>query len=916
MVTWKDLLIGEIMHIDLTFNIEYYTRWGEGMAVELLGPWSGIHDMRCVAPGQWQLDLQLEGSYVPEMQYRYIFTDADGNLRYEWGSPHSLHLTRGVGKYCVTDVWQQRDDMSPLTTKFFTGAVMRRDRRGARVIPHKGMLTLSVEAPLVDSNSLVAVVGSCEALGAWDPSQAVMMSDRDYPVWRVNIDAADVAGSEYKFVKLDCATGRVVDWEEGANRTLPAATRDINTWATVVNAGGFRLGARPWRGAGVAIPVFSLRSDNDCGVGDFMDLKEMVDWAVATGMKAIQLLPINDTTMTGSWRDSYPYNANSTMALHPMYLRLEDVGEVRDKAFMDQYDRERRRLNELQVIDYEQVNAVKKCYLERIYDQNGRDDMATPRYARFVAENRHWLADYAAFSVLRDVHDTADFTRWGRHATYTATTAAEVALAYPRETAMVYYIQYHLDRQLSEVKEYAASHGVALKGDIPIGISRTSVDAWAQPRLFNLDSQAGAPPDAFSANGQNWGFPTYNWDEMERDGYSWWRQRFEKMARHFDAYRIDHVLGFFRIWEIPVTAVHGLLGHFSPSLPMTPGEMNGRYGLDVDVDTLSRPLLSAAEIEEIAGDPALARDVMEKYMKESGPKENRKEGGPKEYRKEGGPSLYTPVAHYATQAQVAAHAAVLGDEVARVLLSLLDNVLFVEDPRRAGHFHPRIEGRDTAQYRRLTTVQQEAFDRLHEDYFYHLHDRLWQRQAMKKLPALVDATSMLTCAEDLGMIPSCVPGVMHELRMLSLEMQRMPKEMGRQFGDPSGYPYMSVSTTSTHDMEGIREWWESDPARARNFWHEALGLDGEPPLQATAWLCGKILTANLSSPAMLSILPWQDWMSIDEDLRRSNPADERINEPANSRHYWRYRMHMTLKSLNNAVALNARIKALIEAVER
>ena len=154
----------------------------------------------------------------------------------------------------------------------------------------------------------------------------------------------------------------------------------------------------------------------------------------------------------------------------------------------------------------------------------------------------------------------------------------EVITADYPHISIYYFIQFHLHLQLLEATNYARANGVVLKGDIPIGISRNSVEAWTEPHYFNLNGQAGAPPDDFSVNGQNWGFPTYNWEVMEQDDYSWWMKRFRKMSEYFDAYRIDHILGFFRIWEIPMHAVHGLLGQFVPSLPMSREEIES-YGL-------------------------------------------------------------------------------------------------------------------------------------------------------------------------------------------------------------------------------------------------------------------------------------------------------------------------------------------------
>lgn len=587
---------------------------------------------------------------------------------------------------------------------------------------------------------------------------------------------------------------------------------------------------RSRRFAGTAVPVFSLRSGNDLGVGEFLDLKLLIDWAARTGQKIIQLLPINDTTMSGTWQDSYPYNANTTFALHPMYVNLPAAGLEVD----DEYREVQQRLNALPKMDYELVTREKTRFMRRLYAKTYASVSRTASYRRFVDRNSHWLTPYAAFCVLRDMHGTADFSTWGAYARYDEDVVTRFISKNRTEFNYHCFVQYHLDRQLAETVSYAHRRNVVLKGDLPIGISRTSVDAWMFPSLFNLDSQAGAPPDAFSEDGQNWGFPTYNWEEMARDGFAWWKSRFRKMAEYFDAFRIDHLLGFFRIWEIPADCPYGLLGYFNPALPYSTVEL-GTMGLDP----------REAEAPE---DP---RDV-----------------------------------------------------------------LFIEDPRRKGYWHPRISAWNTGAYARLTAAQQETFRWIHDEFFYRRHNDFWWQSAMKKLPELLGSTTMLACGEDLGMIPACVPDVMNRLGILSLEIQRMPKEMGVEFADPSAYPYMSVCTTSTHDMTPLRAWWLEDRSLTEHYWKDMLGGEGPAPEECRPEICSAIVRDHLESPAMFTILPLQDWLGMDAALRNDKPEEERINVPAISRYYWRYRMHLTLERLLSESGFNDGVRAMIKASGR
>ena len=607
-----------------------------------------------------------------------------------------------------------------------------------------------------------------------------------------------------------------------------------------------------WRGAGVAIPVFSLRSHKSFGIGEFADIPLMVDWAQKTGMCIIQLLPINDTTMTRTWTDSYPYNANSTFALHPAYIRLEEVGKLSDKNAMRRFKRRQQVLNSLPQVDYEKVMESKWEYLRLIYGETGSTTFASDSFGTFFEANAYWLRPYAVFCYLRDTFGTADFNQW-KGITYSeelverlsptlsVLTSLNKASEEQTKVAFHYFIQYHLHIQLKQAVDYAHTHGVTLKGDIPIGISRTSVDAWAYPQLFHMNGQAGAPPDAFAVDGQNWGFPTYDWEEMAKDGYRWFRNRFQKMSDYFDAYRIDHLLGFFRIWEIPIRYRSGLLGHFNPALPYSEEEICERLGI-------SRQQLIALSTLASEFDGNTTRPETD--------------------------------------------------------------VLFLDDTYRKGYFHPRIFGYDAPCFQQLTGWQQDAFRALHEEFFFHRHNDFWRKEALKKLPVLMDSTDMLVCGEDLGMIPSCVPSVMNELHILSLEIQQMPKDTGVAFGNPAHYPYHSVCTTSSHDMANIRAWWEEDPALTATYWRAMLHRTDEMPAQCEPWICESIIRTHMASPSMLAILPLQDWLGIDEKLRYPDPVAERINIPANPRHYWRYRMHLYLEDLINEETFNQKVKSL------
>lgn len=886
----------------LKFNIDYYTPEGEGLyilgSIDRLGAGeiADAFPMSLSGHERWTAELDVPAS-VGEISYSYFVRRADGSILHEWGSKHTLSLPADVPTISVLDRWQEMPSDKPFYSSAFTESIFRRKDRSLPVAPAPGLLTFEVNAPMIAPDERVAIVGSVEALGMWDPDKAPEMSDYDFPVWKVDIPLNAITNeTEFKFIIKKSHSG-AVEWENGPNRhfSLP---KEASSEALIDRGSEIRNPLTPWRGAGVAIPVFSLRSDDDFGVGDFFDLKLMIDWAAATSQNIVQVLPINDTTLTGTCTDSYPYNAISTFALHPMYLRVQEMGILKDQERRRHYAELARELNRHADVEYEAVNKAKNAYTRELFKQDGPKVLSSPEFKSFLEKNSDWLMPYAAWCILRDFHHTPYMGAWGEYEEYDEAKISLFIKEHKPEADYICYLQYFLDKQLREVRDYAHKKGVALKGDIPIGIALCSVDAWLSPRLFNLDCQAGAPPDVFAVLGQNWGFPTYNWAEMALDGFAWWKARFRKMAEYFDAYRIDHVLGFFRIWQIPCESVHGLLGIFNRALPFTPEELQSDYGFFPDPASYTSPFISDAMLRELL--PEDCRECRELFLNDEGC------------------GRYSPKAEFSSQRKIADYFASLPKDdhnirMSNALMLMLDEVLFIEDPYEKGKYHPRISGRDSYVYRSLAEEDRQAFDRLYEDFYYHRMDEFWREKALWKLPPLIDSTSMLVCAEDLGMIPGCVPEVMDKLRILTLEIQRMSKDPSTRFGRTDRYPYLSVCTTSTHDMDGIRRWWESDRADTQRYFNEVLGENGEAPFFAEPWICERIIRLHLESPSMLCILPLQDWLSIDGVIRRRDPREELINIPANPRHYWRYRMHITLENLLAQTELNARIRTLIRS---
>ena len=782
----------------LLFNIEYQTTFGEDLVLNIKQNNDRVsqHKMSTLDGYHWYVEIADTWKVGTAIDYYYCLMRGKELLRQEWLiETHRIELVgKKINHYTVYDHWIDIPEDAYLYSSAFTECVMPSECKPCSQSSYVRTLIIKVRAPQLRIGERLAMVGEPAVLGAWDTQKAVPMTEHAPHEWVACLDATNlpIGYFEFKFIVLGTESENTVLWEQGENRCIDVPNMGDKE-ALVYELSQANFSIYPWKGAGTVIPIFSLRSEGSFGVGDFGDLKLMVDWAARTEQRFIQVLPINDTNMTGTWQDSYPYNCISIYALHPQYTDFRQLPEIKDKETKAQFEALRQELNSLPQIDYERMFKAKLDYLHVLFEQEWKRVKATKSYKEFYNNNKEWLEPYAQFCVNRDKEGQVEF--W-------------------------YYVQYNLDQQMRAAHEYARKHRVVLKGDIPIGISRDGVEAWVEPKYFNLNGQAGAPPDPFSADGQNWGFPTYNWDEMLKDGCQWWVRRFRKMAEYFDAYRIDHVLGFFRIWEIPMPEKSGLMGQFAPALGLSREEIEG-YGIYGHDD------------------------------------------------------------------------------------------LFLVDHKRSDRWHPRIAVQYQEAYERLNDGEKYNFNRLYNDYFYRRNNQFWYQEAMKKLPRLTQATRMLCCAEDLGMVPDCVPWVMNELRILTLEIQTMPKDPNIRFGKLSHNPYRSVCTFSTHDMPTLRQWWDEDWEQTQAYYNGPLRRSDAAPHPLPGWLAKDIVSRQLTSPSMLCLLSLQDWLSIDEKLRLPDQNAERINIPAIPRYYWRYRMHLTLEQLLKEDEFNENIKTLI-----
>lgn len=890
--------------MDLNFSIEYQTVFGEDLVLNIItendngSNKTSIYRMHTADGKRWQYNLHSNFKPGDTIVYYYSVLRGDIVERNEWMlEKHRLEMdSKKAEKYEIFDHWIDMPENSYLYSSAMTECINRHENSKCPKNNYDITLRIKVRAPQLRNNERLVVRGRDSVFGKWENNDSVPMYEHVNNEWIADIDISKLKERKPEFKFAILSKDNTLIWEHCENRTIElpdTIAGDVLVYE--LNEAQFPI--QETRCAGTLVPVFSLRSQSSFGVGDFGDLKKMIDWVSQTGQSVLQILPINDTTTTHTWTDSYPYSCISIFAIHPQYADFTSLPQIKDTETREKFETLRRELNGLEQIDYERVNDAKTTYLHIIFEQEGKKIMASREFKKFFEDTQQWLVPYARYCYLRDKNGTADFSKWKDHNTWDENERKMLSTTRNKayeNSAFYYFVQFVLNSQMQAVHDYARNKGVILKGDIPIGVNRYGCDVWQEPKYFNLNGQAGAPPDDFSTNGQNWGFPTYNWEEMLKDGCIWWIRRFQNMSKFFDAYRIDHVLGFFRIWEIPANAVHGLLGQFSPSLGMSREEIEG-YGLHFQEDFFTRPFIADWMLERIFREHT--QDVKNKYLNHSHD------------------DIWDMKPEYDTQKkiEIAFEGKTSDDDIwiRDGLYSLISDVLFVRDNRDKNKFHPRISVQYDFIYQTLYDSDKFVFNKLYNDYFYRRNNQFWYQEAMKKLPKLVEATRMMVCAEDLGMVPDCVAWVMNELHILSLELQSMPKDPKVRFGCLEKNPYRSVCTISSHDTPTLRQWWDEDWERTQNYYNTMLYRSDAAPHPLPGWLAKDIINRHLCSPSMLCILSVQDWLAIDENIRNDNKDAERINIPSNPKHYWRYRMHISIEDLMSDKVFADNIKELV-----
>lgn len=871
----------------INFNLQYNTFYGQKLQLVIS---DAVYDMHYAPNGVWHIDISLKNN---DLEYKYRVINDDNKVLDEELSTHQLHLPDTHTEMRVFDVWNNKNfPENYLNNKILKNSLSNFKAEKPNILKNHTHI-FRIEAPLYQSNWRVVLLGNTKELGNWDYAHALPLSQTDYGIWEVGVNISSTSIIEYKYAILDENTKKVITIEYGENRqALSNNKSNIHIQADHY----FRFQASElYHAAGVAVPVFSLRTENGFGVGEFSDMKQLADWAKSTKLGVVQILPINDTTANYSWTDSYPYAAISVYALHPQYISLENLDFEIPQDLKTEYDNRKAELNALSLIDYEKMIEGKWYFLQHIFNENKKSILSDTKFQNFISENKKWLFAYASFCVLRDQYNTPNFNDWDTHSVYNSD---EIQLFFSEKykyynAVMLHaWVQYQLHIQLKDAINYTHSLGISVKGDLPIGIYRYSVEAWTEPELFGMDFQAGAPPDQFTDLGQNWGFPTYNWEKMKEDNYQWWKNRFKALEQYFDAMRIDHILGFFRIWRMPISAVQGILGYFYPAIPITHEEFSHR-NIPFQFDRYCKPFINEDILWKYFGEEryAIANFFMNNHF-----------NGHYSFKEE-----------FDTQRKLRDYLDKNPHPWAEEkLLSLCANVLFLAEEREGNIvYHPRFNIHKTDSFQYLSESEQKNINELYVDYFFKRQDELWAKSAMEKLPMILNTTDMLICGEDLGLVPDCVPSVMDRLGITALKVQRMPADNSLWY-NPKNAGYMNVVTASSHDSSTLRQWWHEDRELSIKYYYNQLLQQGETPQDLTPHLAEIIMKQHLYNEAMLAIFPIQEFMATDKDLVNPFENDERINDPAVFPHYWRYRMHIPISKLNEAKDFNNKISGWVK----
>jgi len=651
---------------------------------------------------------------------------------------------------------------------------------------------------------------------------------------------------------------------------------------------------------GIAVPVGALRSKNGMGVGEFSDLSHLAHLCRKMKIKLIQILPVNDTGF-----ESSPYSSLTAFGLHPLYLRIDELDEflTADKKVIKRYKAAKEEFNKCERFSHFKVLKEKLEICRSLYNANkekivksaGQSDGSL---ALWIEQNA-WVKEYAVYRRLKEANGGKSWKEWQEHGTVTH---EDIDKLWKDQTLLEdhlfwVWLQQSLDTQFSKAAKDITELGLYLEGDLPILMNDDSCDVWANPEIFIQELSAGAPPDMYSPDGQNWGFPIYNWEAQEKDNFSWWRRRLGAAAKYYQAYRIDHVLGFFRIWASSREDNSSVLGRFVPFTPVLLGDLK-KMGFEKSrIRWISLPHIKTSEIIDTlrnnwgsvfneAEISAAANEIFSRTLDRVNNEElwvfKKNIKGEKDIKNL---DIHPSIINYLNQKW--------------------HDRMFYEYER--GKFSPVWYYGNTSAWNSLSNDEKGNMEALMNKRRAK-SEKIWENQGKKLLSILAESSSMLPCAEDLGAVPPCVPKVLSKLKIFGLRVVRWFREWdvnGQPYVPFDQYPQLSVCTPAVHDSSTVREWWEreADQAQFAGF----IGVPSLPKIYNPG--TAKIILSKIASArSRFRVFQIQDLLHLSNKWYAGDPAAERINVPGTSNDFnWTYRLPASISEI-------ARDKELIHSV--
>lgn len=657
---------------------------------------------------------------------------------------------------------------------------------------------------------------------------------------------------------------------------------------------------------GTSIPVGSLKTKNSCGIGEFLDLIPFADFCKKSNLKIIQLLPVNDTGT-----ESSPYSALSAFALHPLYIRLDALPELQEsgkdeklaekqKKLLSKAKKIKKEFDAFNRFPYTKLRNAKLDFLKEVFDTFSSSILKDKDLKKWTKENP-WVIDYAVFMNIKTDNFQASWKQWKKYKNITREEIEQLWNDKELEHEHIVYswIQFRLHQQFLEASTYVQQQGIMLKGDIPIMMNEDSHDAWAYPEYFNDSLRAGSPPDGPNPMGQNWGFPTYNWNNLKKDDYSWWKNRLIQASKYYQMYRIDHVLGFFRIWAIPENECTAVLGHTEPFDPVTTQELHSFGFSDDRIRWMSKPHVSTSSIQDVNnGDYLGTHGILNTLMDRIGNEElwlfKKEIKGDKDiWAREDIPFA-----------------------VREKLAEKWRDRMFVEVKK--DNYFPIWTYTQTTAWNSLSDNEKNAMNEFIGQKLEKM-GYLWEKQARTLLGELTGCTKMIACAEDLGANIDSLPLVLKDLSIMSLRVVRWTRQWnktGQPFFSFSDYPELSVATASVHDSSTLRLWFMKEQDAndfIASFPPEASIANEVRYGQYNPTTANYLLSTIENANSNYVIHPIQDFLGLVDTYYAEDPVTEQINIPGSvSLFNWTYRLPAPIETLIKDKELTSRIANLVK----